>query len=107
MEALADRPLISVVMPAYNSDPSYLREAIASLRTQEYPNWELCIVDDGSTRAETRRAIERAVSRDSRITARLLGENSGISAASNQGLSLCRGELVAFLDHDDALTTDA
>jgi GT2 family glycosyltransferase len=107
LETLPERPLISVVMPAYDTDPRYLREAIASVRAQVYPDWELCIVDDGSSRAGTRRAIERAVSRDPRITARLLDENSGISRATNQGLELCRGELVAFLDHDDVLTPDA
>jgi GT2 family glycosyltransferase len=107
MDTFADPPLISVVMPTYETEPRYLRDAIASVRAQEYENWELCIVDDGSTRAETRRAIKRAVSRDPRITAKLLDQNGGISRASNQGLALCRGELVAFLDHDDALTADA
>jgi GT2 family glycosyltransferase len=107
MDTFADPPLISVVMPTYETEPRYLRDAIASVRAQEYENWELCIVDDGSTRAETRRTIKRAVSRDPRIMARLLDENGGISRASNQGLALCRGELVAFLDHDDALTADA
>jgi GT2 family glycosyltransferase len=107
MDTFAESPLISVVMPTYETEPRYLRDAIASVRAQEYENWELCIVDDGSTRAETRRAIKRAVSRDPRITAKLLDQNGGISRASNQGLALCRGELVAFLDHDDALTADA
>src|SRR5829696_2826067 len=107
MEVLAERPLISLVMPTYDTEARYLKEAIASVRAQSYPHWELCIVDDGSPRRETRRAIERAVSRDPRITARLLGNNSGISVATNQGLELCRAELVGFLDHDDALTEDA
>jgi glycosyltransferase involved in cell wall biosynthesis len=107
MDTFAESPLISVVMPTYETEPRYLREAIASVRAQQYENWELCIVDDGSNRAETRRTIKRAVSRDPRITARLLDENGGISNASNQGLALCRGELVAFLDHDDTLTADA
>ncbi len=107
LETLARRPLISVVMPVFDTDPRYLREAIASVRAQSYPEWELVVVDDGSSRADTRRAIERAVSRDPRITARLLARNSGISRASNAGLELCRGELVGFLDHDDALTEDA
>jgi GT2 family glycosyltransferase len=107
MDRPAEPPLISVVMPTYETEPRYLREAIASVRAQQYENWELCVVDDGSTRPETRRTIKRAVSRDSRIRAKLLDENGGISRASNQGLSLCRGELVAFLDHDDTITADA
>ncbi len=107
LATLPSRPLISVVMPAYDVEPRHLHKAIGSVRAQHYPDWELVIVDDGSTRAETRKAVERAASRDPRITARLLSENVGISAASNQGLELCRGELVAFLDHDDELTPHA
>jgi GT2 family glycosyltransferase len=104
---LADRPLISVVMPTHDTDPRLLREAIASVRAQSYPDWELVVVDDGSVRPDTRRAITRAVSRDSRITARMLDRNAGISAATNAGLELCRGRFVAFLDHDDTLAPDA
>jgi O-antigen biosynthesis protein len=104
---LADRPLISVVVPTHETEPRHLRDAIGSVRAQSYPDWELVIVDDGSTRADTRRVVTRAVSRDPRITARFLERNAGISAATNAGLELCRGELVAFLDHDDALAPDA
>ncbi len=107
MAASPDHPLISVVMPTHDTEPRYLRAAIGSLREQEYPAWELWLVDDGSTNGSTRRAIKRWAGRDERINARLLERNSGISAASNQGLSLCRGELVAFLDHDDTLAPDA
>jgi glycosyltransferase involved in cell wall biosynthesis len=107
VETLSDRPLISVVVPTYETDPRHLREAIASVRRQTYPDWELVVVDDGSGRADTRRAITRAVSRDPRITARMLDRNAGISAATNAGLELCRGELVAFLDHDDMLAPNA
>ena len=104
---LSDRPLISVVMPTYETEPRHLREAIESVRAQVYPNWELRIADDGSRREDTRRTLTRAVSRDGRITARLLDRNAGISAATNAALELCGGELVAFLDHDDTLAPEA
>ena len=107
LATLSARPLISVVMPVHDVEPGHLRAAIGSVRAQHYPDWELVIVDDCSTRADTRKAVKRAVSRDPRITARLLSENVGIAAASNQALELCRGELVTFLDHDDELTPDA
>jgi GT2 family glycosyltransferase len=107
VETLAARPLISVVMPAYQTPPRYLAEAIDSVRRQHYPDWELCIADDGSTRSSTLRALGRAASSDPRIRVRHLERNQGISAATNAALELCRGELVAFLDHDDALTPDA
>jgi GT2 family glycosyltransferase len=102
-----ERPLISVVMPTYETDPRHLRDAIGSVVVQAYPDWELCIVDDGSSSSPTQREIGRWVARDQRIKARRRERNSGVSAASNEAISLCRGELVAFLDHDDALTADA
>jgi GT2 family glycosyltransferase len=107
LEALPSRPLISVVMPTYETQPRHLREAIWSVATQEYPNWELVIVDDGSTNRSTLRELARWDARDERIVVRMLDRNSGISAATNQAIEQCRGELVAFLDHDDALTSDA
>jgi GT2 family glycosyltransferase len=107
MSTRPERPLISVVMPTHDTEPRHLRAAIGSLRAQEYPTWELCIADDGSTRSATRRAVSRWAARDDRIKVRLLERNAGISVASNAGLAGCRGELVAFLDHDDALAPEA
>ena len=94
-------------MPTYETEPRHLREAIWSVTTQEYPNWELVIVDDGSTNRSSRRELARWGARDERIVVRMLDRNSGISAATNEAIEHCRGELVAFLDHDDALTADA
>jgi GT2 family glycosyltransferase len=107
LEALASRPLISVVMPTYETEPRHLRDAIWSVIAQEYPNWELVIVDDGSTSTSTRRELTRWSARDERIVVRMLDRNLGISAATNHAIEHCRGELVGFLDHDDALTADA
>ena len=107
LDTLPDRPLISVVMPTYETPPRYLADAIESVRRQDYPEWELCIADDGSSRSGTLRALNRAASSDPRIRVTRLERNRGISTATNAALELCRGELVAFLDHDDALTPDA
>ena len=60
VRALPARPLISVVMPTYETDPGLLAEAIESVRRQRYPNWELCIADDGSRSPEVR-ACARAL----------------------------------------------
>ena len=103
----ASGPLISVAMPTYETEPRHLREAVGSVLAQTFPHWELCITDDCSTREDTRRALRKLVSRDERITLRQLDRNSGISNATNEALSVSRGELVAFLDHDDVLTPDA
>lgn len=107
VHALATTPLISVVMPAYETPPRYLREAIESLRAQHYPAWELCVIDDGSRNPEVRRTIAAQAARDERIKPLYPGRNAGISAASNAALAVATGEYVAFLDHDDTLTDDA
>jgi GT2 family glycosyltransferase len=106
-ERFAYRPRISVVMPVYNSEPGWLREAIDSVRSQTYGNWQLCIADDGSTRQDTREELERTRRLDRRIRVTTLPENRGISVASNAALALVRGDFVALLDHDDVLQPDA
>ncbi|MGC1802358.1 MAG: glycosyltransferase, partial [Solirubrobacterales bacterium] len=107
LEALRSRPLITVVMPTYETKPPHLREAIWSVTAQEYPDWELVIVDDGSTDRSTRRELGRWDAREERIVVSRLDRNSGISAATNRAIEHSSGELVAFLDHDDALSADA
>jgi glycosyltransferase involved in cell wall biosynthesis len=97
------KPLISIVMPTYNSEEKWLREAIESVQQQIYPHWELCIADDASTQPHVRSILEEYVERDPRIKVQLRTENGHISAASNTALEMVTGEFVAFLDHDDRL----
>ncbi|HEX9366519.1 MAG TPA: glycosyltransferase, partial [Vicinamibacterales bacterium] len=99
------RPLISIITPVYNTDPAFLRACIASVRAQAYPNWELCLCDDGSTLEATRAVLREQT--DPRIHLTFLESNARISAASNAALTRARGEFVALLDHDDELTPDA
>jgi GT2 family glycosyltransferase len=99
-------PTISVIMPVYNTDPGILREAIDSVHQQIYPNWELCIADDGSTRADTLAVLAEAAE-DPAIQVTRLGGQSGIAAASNAALAMATGEFVTFLDHDDLLKPHA
>jgi glycosyltransferase involved in cell wall biosynthesis len=101
------RPLISVIMPAYDTDPAWLRAAVRSLRNQVYDRWELCIVDDASPKESTRKALRRLAARDPRVKVRFLDRNLGISGASNAALELAKGEFVAPLDHDDELKPNA
>jgi GT2 family glycosyltransferase/2-polyprenyl-3-methyl-5-hydroxy-6-metoxy-1,4-benzoquinol methylase len=101
------RPTISVIVPTYNSDPDWLGEAIDSVRAQVYDAWELCIADDGSTRAETRAMLRRYDRGDPRIKVTFLRQNQGISGASNAALELATGEFVALLDHDDVIHPEA
>jgi O-antigen biosynthesis protein len=104
---LESRPLISLAMPTYKSDLRYLRKAIDSVLAQHYPEWELCIADDGSGQPELNAAIRRYADVDPRIKFHPVAENRGISVATNAALALCTGEFVGFLDHDDELTPDA
>ncbi len=101
--ALAYRPLISVLVPVYNTPPQYLRLAVESVLAQVYPEWELCLCDDGSRDQSTREALERLPRLDERIAVTFLAENQGIARASNAALAMARGEFVAMLDHDDEL----
>ena len=101
------RPKVSIIMPVYNTDPRWLREAIDSVRRQLYDNWELCIADDGSRRAQTREVLQEYERQDRRIQVKYLDRNRGIAAASNEALSLASGEFIGLLDHDDELKPDA
>lgn len=106
IDRLEYRPLISVIMPVYNTPERWLRRAIESVRSQLYPVWELCIADDASSETRVRRVLEE-YSGDRRIKVVFREENGHISAASNSALSLAEGEFVALLDHDDELTEHA
>jgi glycosyltransferase involved in cell wall biosynthesis len=101
------KPLISIVMPVYNPNPIWLKEAIESVREQIYLDWELCIADDASTNSEIRPILERYACEDERIKVTFREKNGHISAASNSALSLAQGEWIALLDHDDLLAEHA
>jgi GT2 family glycosyltransferase len=100
-------PLISVIMPVFDPDPSHLSAAIESVRNQAYEKWELCIADDGSTRPGVRELLNHHQNQDTRIRVVLRGGNGGIAAASNSAIELATGDYVAFLDHDDVLRAHA
>jgi GT2 family glycosyltransferase len=103
---LAHRPLVSIIIPVYNPQPHWLRDAIESVRAQYYDNWELCIADDASTKGGVRELLAE-YENDPRIKVTFQRANGGISAASNAALALADGEYIALLDHDDELSPDA
>lgn len=105
--ALPDAPLISVLMPTYNTPEIWLRRAIESVLAQSWPHWELCIADDASTEPHVRTVLEEYRRRDARIKVVLRECNGHISAASNSALELALGDFIALLDHDDELPPDA
>ncbi len=103
IEELKHRPLISIIMPVYNTNEKWLRLAIDSVLAQLYLEWELCIADDASTAPHVRRILEEYQSKDPRIKVVFRKNNGHISAASNSALELATGEWIALLDHDDEL----
>ena len=104
---LSYQPLISVVMPVYNTQETWLRKAIDSVLRQLYPKWELCLADDHSSRPHVRPILEEYAACDPRIKLVFRDRNGHISAASNSALTLATGDFVALLDHDDELSEHA
>ena len=102
--ALRYRPLISVLMPVYNTDLKWLTQAIDSVRNQTYTHWQLCIADDKSTDPKIKPFLEEIASKDNRITVIFRSENGHISEASNSALELAKGEYTCLFDHDDLLS---
>lgn len=101
--ASASDALVSAVMPVRNR-AGIIADAIRSVIAQTHSNWELIIVDDGST-DETAEVVKGFADNDSRI--RLLEQSpSGVCAARNNGLDLATGEFVAFIDSDNAWLPD-
>jgi glycosyltransferase involved in cell wall biosynthesis len=93
------RPLVSVVIPAFNAE-RYIGEAIESVLAQTYSPVELIIVDDGS---DDRTAEVAATYSEATV---ITQENNGPSAARNRGAAVAGGEFLAFHDSDDAMTAD-
>jgi glycosyltransferase involved in cell wall biosynthesis/cellulose synthase/poly-beta-1,6-N-acetylglucosamine synthase-like glycosyltransferase len=100
-------PLISILVPTFNTRASYLEALIESVRGQLYPNWQLCLADDASTQPHVRSILERWATADSRIQVLFRETNGHIVKASNSALTLAKGEYVGLLDHDDLLSADA
>lgn len=103
-EALEMTVSFSILVPAYETTPRYMRELIDSVRAQTYSNWQLVIAD-----ASKSSVVKDTVSEydDNRIQLIELPLNEGISENSNKGIPYCTGDYTGLLDHDDVLTPDA
>jgi len=107
MERWKLRPIFSVILPVYNVDQQWLEKAIESVRNQVYPDWELCIADDASTRPGIKPLLTQYSKLDPRIKVVFLEINGNIVATSNAALNLATGDYIALLDHDDELAVEA
>lgn len=95
-------PVVSFVVPVFNTKPGYLDDLLASFRRQPAPASELILSDDGSTAGRTRAWLSRHAAEPG-VRVVWNGANRGIAAATNAGVTVTRGTWVALLDHDDAL----
>ena len=96
-------PKVSVIIPTYNRNKLVL-DAIDSVLEQTFQNFEIIIVDDGST-DNTKTHIDSYQKKDTRIKY-IFQENQGVSIARNTGLEAAQGEYIAFLDSDDRFLID-
>ncbi|MDT8450939.1 MAG: glycosyltransferase, partial [Wenzhouxiangellaceae bacterium] len=100
------RPAISVVVPVHDTKREWLDALVESIQSQFYPHWQLVLVDDASTKPETREALDAAETED-RIRVVRREKSGGISMATNAGIGAAEGDYIAFVDHDDLLEPDA
>lgn len=103
LAVLAYQPLISVIVPTYNTNADFLRKCITSVKVQKYPHWQLCIADDCSSDKRVLTYLESVADEDSRVVFLRRSKRGNISAASNSALQGATGEFVVLLDHDDEL----
>jgi len=100
---LSDTRLVSIIMPVYNAE-NFLKRSIESILNQKYYNFELIIVDDGSTDNSYQISKDYS-SMDTRILVKSF-DNSGPATARNRGLDLAKGEYLLFVDSDDYINSN-
>lgn len=98
------QPIVSVIIPVYNSG-DYLTVQVDSILVQTFKDFELLLVDDGSTDGVTPQLCDELAAKDSRIVV-FHKKNGGVSDSRNYGLDRARGEFIAFADHDDYMYPD-
>lgn len=91
--------LVSIITPSYNS-AKFIAETIQSVQNQTYQNWEMIIVDDGSS-DETESVVLNIIQKDNRIQFHKLSQNSGPAVARNTGIEKASGDYMTFIDADD------
>jgi teichuronic acid biosynthesis glycosyltransferase TuaG len=91
--------LVSIITPSYNS-AKFIAETMQSVQNQTYQNWEMIIVDDGSS-DETDEIVTSIIQSDNRIQFHKLSQNSGPAVARNTGIEKATGDYMTFIDADD------
>jgi GT2 family glycosyltransferase len=101
------QPVISLVVPVYNTPEEYLSPMVDSVLAQTYGKWELCLANGGSTAPHVRPFLNRLAEQDARVKVVHLAQNLGIAGHSNAALALATGEFIGLLDSDDVLMPHA
>ncbi|MDO4321356.1 MAG: glycosyltransferase family 2 protein [Lachnospiraceae bacterium] len=105
-EKFSVRPLISIVIPLYNTPQQYLKAMLDSALEQTYTEFELCLAD-GSDSSSVGDFVREQYHGEKRIRYKKLAENRGISENTNEALAMAEGEYVMLADHDDLLAPNA
>ena len=100
-------PLISILVPVYNTPEEFLKQMIQSVRKQTYDNWELCIANANPANETVAEILRISSTKDERIKVKDVPENEGIAQNTNAALTIATGDYIGLLDHDDLLTPDA
>lgn len=102
----AYQPLISIVIPTYNTPVKFLDELMDSIQNQTYINWEVCIADGNSSNKKTIRRLQE-LAELKKVNVKFLEKNYMISGNTNEGINMAGGEFVALMDHDDLIEPNA
>ena len=106
-EELSYQPLISILIPVYNIGKEFLAKCLDSILVQTYENFEVCLVDDCSTKEETKNALKEYEAKDKRIRVSYHKKNKHISETTNDALKMAKGEYISLVDDDDELAPNA
>ncbi|NCN08225.1 MAG: glycosyltransferase [Leptospira sp.] len=96
-------PLISILVPIYNTDKNQLKQMLESVINQKYKSWELILWDDASPDSSIEKTLKNYVLKDSRIYYFKSKLNSGIAKTTKLAFEKSKGDYITFLDHDDTL----
>lgn len=98
------RPLISILVPLYNTPQNFLSAMMGSVKDQTYKNWQLCLADGSDDQhSYVKEYCLKMAEADERISYKKLEKNEGISGNTNKCLEMAKGEYIALFDHDDIL----
>ena len=106
-ECFLFEPLISILVPVYNTPTLFLKEMLMSVCSQTYGNWELCVANANPDNRIVDEILESFAIKDDRIKILKLQNNLGIAQNTNAILQMANGDYIGLLDHDDMLAPDA